>query len=94
MVRICALAPALACGLAAHTDVGPGFDWTSPEYFIRSASHRTGNLAGTAEKSGAVGEPLVRWSSGSSPLELHKPATDTSGIPRISLLLSRVIMSL
>ena len=27
--RTCALAPAPVCGLAAHTDVGPGFDSTS-----------------------------------------------------------------
>ena len=53
--RTCALAPAPACGLAAHTDVGPGFDSTSPAKSIRSASHRTGNLAGMTEKSGAVG---------------------------------------
>ena len=57
--RTCALAPAPACGLAAHTDVGPGFDSPSPAKSIRSASHRTGNLAGTTEKSG-VWEPLVR----------------------------------
>ena len=53
--RTCALAPAPACGLAAHTDVGPGFDSTSPAKSIRSASHRTGNLAGTTGKSGTVG---------------------------------------
>ena len=28
--RTCALAPAPACGFAAHTEVGPGFDSTSP----------------------------------------------------------------
>ena len=39
--RTCALAPAPACGPAAHTDVGPGFDSTSPAKSIRSASHRT-----------------------------------------------------
>ena len=53
--RTCALAPAPACGLAAHTGVGPGFDSTSPAKSIRSASHRTGYLADTTEKSGAVG---------------------------------------
>ena len=53
--RTCALAPAPECGLAVHTDVGPGFDSTSPAKSIRFASHRTGNLAGTTEKSGAVG---------------------------------------
>ena len=48
--RTCALAPAPAYGLAAHTDVGPGFDSTSP-----AKSIRTGDLAGITEKSGAVG---------------------------------------
>ena len=42
--RTCALAPAPACGLAAHTDVGSGFDSTSPAKGICSASHRTGKL--------------------------------------------------
>ena len=52
-LRTCALAPAPACGLAAHTDVGPGFDSTSPvKSRFRSASHRTGNLSGKTEKSG------------------------------------------
>ena len=45
--RACALAPAPACGFAAHTDVGPGFDSTSPaKSRYRFASHRTGNLTG------------------------------------------------
>ena len=39
--RTCALAHAPACGLAAQTDVGPGFDSTFPAKSIRSASHRT-----------------------------------------------------
>ena len=45
--RTCALAP--ACSLAAHTEVGPGFDSTSP------AKSRTGNFAGKTEKRGMVG---------------------------------------
>ena len=50
--RTCALAPATACGLAAHTDVGPGFDSTSPaKSRFRFASHRTGNLSGKTENS-------------------------------------------
>ena len=53
--RTCALAPAPACGLAAHTNVGPGFDSMSSAKSIHSTSHRTGNLADTTEKSGAVG---------------------------------------
>ena len=52
--RTCALAPAPACGLAAPTDVGPGFDSTSPAKSIHSDSHRTGNLAGTTEKNGTL----------------------------------------
>ena len=51
--RTCALAPAPACGLAAHTDVGPVLGSTSPRF--RFTSHRTGNLAGKTEKSGPVG---------------------------------------
>ena len=54
--RTCALTPASACGLAAYTDVWPGFDSTSPaKSRFRFASHRTGNLAGKTEKSGTVG---------------------------------------
>ena len=48
--RTCTLAPApAACGLAAHIDVGPGFD-TSSNKSIRSAYHRT-----ATEKRGPVG---------------------------------------
>ena len=43
--RTCALAPAPACGLAAHTDVDR----------YRLASHRAGNLTGKTEKSGTMG---------------------------------------
>ena len=39
--RTCALVSAPACGLAAHTNVGPGFDSTSPAKSNCSASHRT-----------------------------------------------------
>ena len=54
--RTCALAPAPACGLAAHTDVGPGFDSMSPaKSRFGLASHRAGNLTGKTEKSGTVG---------------------------------------
>ena len=54
--RTCALAPAPVCRFAAHTEVRPGFDSTSPAKsnvcFVR---HRTGNLAGQPKKSGTVG---------------------------------------
>ena len=54
--KTCALAPAPACGLAAHTDVGPVFDSTSPtKSRCRLASHRAGNLIDKIEKSGTVG---------------------------------------
>ena len=45
--RTCTLVPAPACGFAAHTEVGPRFDTTSPANSkIRFASHQTGNMAG------------------------------------------------
>ena len=48
--------PAPACGLAEHTDVGPGFDSASPaKSRFRFARHRTGNLTGKTEKCGTVG---------------------------------------
>ena len=54
--RTCALAPAPACRLAAHTDVRPGSDSTSPaKSRFRFAGHRMGNLSGKTEKSGTVG---------------------------------------
>ena len=54
-VECCALPPAPACGLAAHTNVGPGFNLTSPaKSILRFASHRTGNWAGKTEKRGTV----------------------------------------
>ena len=48
--RTCTLAPVPACGLAAHTNVGLGFDSTSPAKSIRSARHRTGKTAGAFGK--------------------------------------------
>ena len=42
--RTCTLAPAPACGLAAHIDVGPGFDTTSSVKCIRSAYHSIARL--------------------------------------------------
>ena len=53
--RACALAPAPACGLVAHTEVGHRFVSTSPDKSsIRFASHKSGNLAGKTEKRGTV----------------------------------------
>ena len=49
--RTYALAPAPACGFAAHAEVGHGFDSTSPaKSSIRFASHWTRNLAGKPKK--------------------------------------------
>ena len=52
----CGSAPAPACGFDAHTDIGPGLASTSPaKSRFRLVSHRTGNLAGSTEKSDTVG---------------------------------------
>ena len=53
--RTCALAPATTCGLAAHTDVGPGFDSTSPAKSTRSAMHKTGSLAARQKRVVLIG---------------------------------------
>ena len=50
--RTCALAPAPACGLASHTDVGPRFSSTSPAKSFRSWPAQL--------KRAALWEPLVR----------------------------------
>ena len=52
-----ALAPAPACGLAAHTDVGPGFNSTSP---ARSRLPATGRETWPArQKKAARWEPFI-----------------------------------
>ena len=52
--RTCALAPALACGFAAHTEFEPGFDSASPAK-SRFSLPPDGKLAGKTKKNGTVG---------------------------------------
>ena len=57
--RTRAMAPAPACGLAAHIDVGPGFDSTSPAQ-SRFCLPATGRETWPARQKRATSEKLYR----------------------------------